>query len=532
MIPRRLACSLRLSFPVSLLVLRAAGLLVPGRQRPEWLAEWKAELWHVAHAARQESPLRSRGAETNRRQKPHESNDLPDTLAFAMGAFQDALWIRRNTPPTLTSQPAPSRFALGSASRCAASLAIWAAASLLLCVSLPSVRKVLPPSRYAGADELVMLSSDGFAGTQTPAIRLADYRSWKTSTRLLFSELAFYQPMLKRVHLAPHRTAELSIVRASGNLLPMLNLPSFATLREDASRLVVSETAWRRDFQSDPHIVGRLVEIAGRRLPVAGVISPDQWPLPGLADLWMIEDQPHLDAVPGNTPGFVLARMKSSGFPLRSGEWHYITVARQDASQGIVSDRFDCVPLAEQARQPLLVFLFTLLVALLALPATTPLPLGEYPRTGKDLRWRTRIRRWLFLASKFALIVPAVYGSSLALAYGAHFATRLPDVYVAQYVQLATSFFSLLFAFRWALQDQRRRCPVCLRLLTNPAHVGETSRNFLAWNGTELICAGGHGLLHIPGIPTSWFSTQRWLYLDPSWSGLFAEGYVTSTGLL
>jgi hypothetical protein len=86
-----------------------------------------------------------------------------------------------------------------------------------------------------------------------------------------------------------------------------------------------------------------------------------------------------------------------------------------------------------------------------------------------------------------------------------------------------------LFGLRWVLRDQRQRCPVCLRRLTHPAHVGEASRSFLAWNGTELICAGGHGLLHIPEIQTSWFSTQRWLYLDPSWDVLFADpGLVTA----
>ena len=72
--------------------------------------------------------------------------------------------------------------------------------------------------------------------------------------------------------------------------------------------------------------------------------------------------------------------------------------------------------------------------------------------------------------------------------------------------------------------------PVCLRLLTNPARVGQPSRNFLAWNGTELMCSRGHGLLHVPEIATSWFSTQRWLYLDPSWNGLFCETYLPSAG--
>ncbi len=27
-------------------------------------------------------------------------------------------------------------------------------------------------------------------------------------------------------------------------------------------------------------------------------------------------------------------------------------------------------------------------------------------------------------------------------------------------------------------------------------------------------------LLHVPALPTSWFGTQRWLYLDTSWKFL------------
>jgi hypothetical protein len=84
-----------------------------------------------------------------------------------------------------------------------------------------------------------------------------------------------------------------------------------------------------------------------------------------------------------------------------------------------------------------------------------------------------------------------------------------------------------LFGLRWILLDQRNRCPVCLRRVTHPARVGLTGRTFLAWNGTELICTGGHTLLHVPAMPTSWFSTQRWLYLDSSWKSLFV---VSSSG--
>ncbi len=489
------------------LILRAASLLVPRQQRSEWFAEWRAELWHI----------------TNDQSEAHQSS--PDATAFCLGAFQDALWLRRNHP-----RPTTPRLALGSASRCGLSLAIWASAALLLCLWLPETRKIVSQSPYVNHDDLVMISRDGFAGTQTPAIPFADYRAWKTSTRHLFTELAFYQPMRKRVRLAPHRAPELVLIRASGNLLSLLNMPSLALAsvqtREAPIRLVLSESAWRSYFQADPQIVGRQVEIGGLQISIAGVVPANAWRLPEQGDAWLLENEPQLDSIPSSSQGFVLARMKPTGFPLHSGDWHYMTVPRPDADP----QRFDCVPLREQTRQPLLLFFFTLFVACLALPATTPLPLGEYPASQARHTWKVTIRRWLFLAAKFALIVPGVYFTSLALAYGIHSTVHIPEALLSQYIQLSSSFFGLLFAFRWALRDQRQRCPVCLRLLTNPAHVGETSRNFLAWNGTELICAGGHGLLHIPELPTSWFSTQRWLYLDPSWSSLFADAYLPTNG--
>src|SRR2546426_4572471 len=57
------------------LLLRLAAFLVPGAQRPEWLAEWKSELWYVLRRGNREA------------------------LFFCLGAFRDALWLRRNSPP-------------------------------------------------------------------------------------------------------------------------------------------------------------------------------------------------------------------------------------------------------------------------------------------------------------------------------------------------------------------------------------------------------------------------------------------------
>jgi hypothetical protein len=78
-------------------------------------------------------------------------------------------------------------------------------------------------------------------------------------------------------------------------------------------------------------------------------------------------------------------------------------------------------------------------------------------------------------------------------------------------------------ALRWAIMDQQRRCPVCLRLLTNPIIIGTPSRTFLEWYGTESTCPHGHGLLHTPEISSS-CSRPQWLSLGDSWSALFAKG--------
>jgi hypothetical protein len=82
--------------------------------------------------------------------------------------------------------------------------------------------------------------------------------------------------------------------------------------------------------------------------------------------------------------------------------------------------------------------------------------------------------------------------------------------------------FGYVLAFRWILIDQRRRCPVCLRLLSHPTRIGGLSHVFLEWCGTEFICARGHGLLHVPEVATSSYGSQRWPPLDPSWSSLFS----------
>ncbi|MHB2006949.1 MAG: ABC transporter permease [Acidobacteriaceae bacterium] len=493
---------------VPLAILRAAAFIVPAYQRVAWYSEWKAELWHVWHTCNCDDHGSSHGQQ--------------EAIAFCLGAFKDAWWLRQNQLHRDKLKSTVSSV-LASPSQCVFFLAATVAASILLAWYLPGARKAILPSPYADSQSLVMISPSGHTSAPFPTIPLADYRSWQGSASSPFTGIAFYRPMLERVGIAKDQKPEMSIALASDNLFELLQLPgesgiSNFTNREHSPGLVLSHAVWEKYFHGDPRIMGRILQVAGQRAIVVGVLADDAWRLPGQMDAWLLEDQRSLAKFPSHAKGYVVANVKTSLWPpAKDGQWR---MSVPDPSDG--AGDYDCVSLAERSKQPLSSFFFALVLACFALPATTSLPLGEYSANCNHLDTFTKFRRWAFLGVKIGLVLVIVGFLSIDLA---HLAPSINSL-SAEYIQLGTSLCGFLLAFRWALRDQRKRCPKCLRLLTNPAHVGQSSRNFLAWNGTELICVGGHGLLHVPDMPTSWFSTQRWLYLDPSWSVLFSDAYL------
>jgi len=148
------------------------------------------------------------------------------------------------------------------------------------------------------------------------------------------------------------------------------------------------------------------------------------------------------------------------------------------------------------------------LASLLSLPAAGPLYLGHYPTNRFAPAFWIRSRRWFFLVMKISLLGPISVCSTSAVV------SFLPPL--APWLM----WLSLVFGMRWALSDQRKRCPVCLCLLGNPTQIGDPTQVFLGWYGTLLVCRKGHGLLYIPGTRTSWFGKQQWQYLDPPWASL------------
>jgi hypothetical protein len=436
-----------------------------------------------------------------------------------MGAFQDALCLRG-----LPGQGRiPLATTMGSATQCILWLVGLAAVSYGAAQLQPGVALARQSSHYRDASNLMLIREASYGDGFVPTISAEQYRAWRQRRQSLFDGFAFYHVTEEFLAGKSHSQEPGKVAVASSNLFSLLGLPiRFAATTAQAEgnlpRLILSDDAWRRDFSGDPHVAGRAVQVGSHAAVVGGVAPPGFWRLPGKVDGWLLVPDTEISAQTGYVIGHI---SRSSEYSGRNANWD-MAAPRPDGTMG----DFACTPLTERTRGPNDLFLFTVFLACLALPATTSLPLGEYRVTSQKLSWSTRLRRWGFLACKIALVLPTVYFASLDLA---HMRTSV-DLLTSQYIQLASSFSICLFGLRWVLRDQRQRCPMCLRRLTHPARVGEPSRNFLAWNGIELICVAGHGLLHIPEIQTSWFDTQRWLYLDPSWDVLFADPGLISAG--
>ena len=481
----------------------AASFLVPADQRGEWRREWKAELWHVRHS------LCECGALSWHAQR--------EVTAFCLGSLLDAICLRRESRPAQHPVPQVS----GAAGQCILRLCTLLAVCAVIARLLPGVQAERDPARFRVNPGLILIqtsaSTDQFAPTISPALFL----DWKSTRQRYFDEFAFYRTARETASVSARRAARWSVTHASSNLFSLLGLQlPFNPVATGEDRglptLVISHDSWRRDFAFDPEVAGRVIRIGNRTARIAGVMPYGMWRLPGEPDAWLLEPDAQLAAnASPRTRGYLIAHLSPLGQSGMNGPWVPITV-RGDEDDDL---QFYGVSFADRLRGPGGIFGFALILALLALPAVTSVTMGESNYSSHRPSRKRALLRWAFLLAKFALVAAIAWFASLDLAWW-NSSNYSP---LAECAQLVWAFSICLFGFRWALADQRQRCPVCLRRVTHPAQVGLASRTFLGWNGTEMICMGGHTLLHVPSLPTSWFSGQRWLYLDTSWEFLFAD---------
>jgi hypothetical protein len=145
------------------------------------------------------------------------------------------------------------------------------------------------------------------------------------------------------------------------------------------------------------------------------------------------------------------------------------------------------------------------LVALVNFAIASRISMERSSKTGSNF-W---LVRQMFLGAKTVLASLLAFVLSADLCVPLHL--RLP-IFGDVLQTISFTIFALV-GLRWVFLDQEQRCKQCLRSLALPARIGRPSRNLLEWNGTELICTRGHGLLSIPEMETSWCESSHWVDL-------------------
>jgi len=231
--------------------------------------------------------------------------------------------------------------------------AVTVIATLALGIAAPAAmftvvdRVMLRPLPYKDADRLVFIHDtsqrDGLAGgNSAPYLDLQEWRKWNKS----LESIGFYTQANGRNFLESKTATEaVSFYKVSANLFSVLGaVPALGrdfrsdtdgfAQNADATSVVISDTAWRSMFGSDPGIVGQSVKISGIPYIVAGVMRRGfSFPFnPESVEIWTLAQLG--DADKGRTDGTpeysVIGRLKP-GVERTQAEAELTTLQKQIA---------------------------------------------------------------------------------------------------------------------------------------------------------------------------------------------------------
>jgi len=262
-------------------LLRLAAPLVPGALRRDWLAEWRAELAHMA--LRADHAGRSSGARRAWR---------------AAGALPHAVWLRcdqwsidmiwqdlKHAIRTLLSKP-------GFTAATLATLALGIGGNAAIFGVVHAV--LLRPLPYPEPDRLVQVfktavqQPDRIGGTASPP----DFTDWRRDN-VVFSELsAFVEGSYALTGDGP--AEQVPGAEVTGGFFAVLGTaPQFGraiTTADDPvggrDVVVLSHALWTRRFGADASLIGRSLQIGGVTREVVGVM-PAGFAFPLQSELWI-----------------------------------------------------------------------------------------------------------------------------------------------------------------------------------------------------------------------------------------------------
>ncbi len=160
---------------IQLGLLRCAAVLTPQSLRAEWRREWQSELWHVRHSC----------AST----EPSSWHAERAACAFCLGAFQDALCLRRHA----SQSRAPHVRRGASVTQSTLCLAAFTGVCYALSLLLPGVHLESHPSRYQLDPALILIQDSLRGNAESATISIEQFKAWKDRGRRYFDGFAYYR---------------------------------------------------------------------------------------------------------------------------------------------------------------------------------------------------------------------------------------------------------------------------------------------------------------------------------------------------
>jgi hypothetical protein len=478
-----------------LLLIRLLSIVVPAAHRKEWRREWEAEIRYAARVLEDhgESPARVRR----------------QLWRFAWGSVHDAGWHtgKRFDREELSRTLGPR---MQSAAFCLAALSAALAPIVLASGFLRVTRDVVQGLPYTDSARIATVSQGSALLATRSAIRADWVREWQQDAKLL-EGVAAYTWSKRSVADSTGRLRERLAAQVTEGFFPLLGVRAPACV----DCVLLSYDYWRSAYRGRPLIED--IQLGGRRYRVAGVLDQRFWFLSRDIAVWQVVAQRDWIAKRSG----VAVRLRPGVTPsLAERELSAILTRREGlAWEALV----EVSPLQNRVRAVFGSFGMGLGLALVIVivGVRLRLPLWSWS-SARRIRGRDFVNV-LFFGAKTSLLLAAL------LLGGIEF-TRAASITMLGGTDAMTEPFSTwmflllsMAALTWSIQDQRRRCRVCLRRLGMAAHVGCPGSLLLDWAGTELVCIDGHGMLHVPEMVACWSEPERWTALDDSWLDLFAK---------
>jgi hypothetical protein len=481
------------------LILHSASLIVPRRQRSEWLHKWRTEVWHWAHFL----------VESDRLTVKTEQ----ELLRHCWGSFTDALWHRFNRTKVLAllrSYPATPRF-------CVLSIFL-----LILVALLVSPSSLWRSNEYpTNAGSLLTVSLNRNSRWLEPELLWDAAVDWSQHDSLIAAAATYaWRPS---IITGPAGKQDVFSARVTPEFFQVLGeKPLLGQVFNNAHRacwdcVVLSHKLWLEQFHGDTSLDRAALRLNGRQVRVLGVLS-DHFRFPGTdVQVFTPFQATQFARLPGfEWPGVVLRL--ANGFSATSAK---LQIQKEVRETNFPSPALlDVLSLSDIRYRSVEFWLALSVFASLVLVGLNWRTAWQLFTTSARRTILHRFRWWGFFVLKNGLLAALVWLLSVDLVEGLLQRIGVVPVQFAGGVEMWIFLVGLNVALGWSVRDQNARCRLCLTRLRTQIVLSASTVPLLDPSGCDLLCDKAHGMLHIPAMQFSSLDSERWIDFDESWQTL------------